>query len=81
MLMMVVMMMMMMVVMMVIVMVVTMVIVMVGMMAMIMMMLLMDDKDGKHDRGDCLCKVLYVAILVTVSVCTHFGKLFDDSDF
>ena len=47
----------------------------------VVMVLLMDEKDGKHDRGDCLCKVLYVAISATFSVCTHFGQLFDDSDF
>ena len=47
----------------------------------VVMVLLMDEKDGKHDRGDCFCNVMYVAILVTVSFCTHFGKLFDDSDF
>ena len=58
-----------------------MVIVMVLVLVMVVMMVMMDDKDGKHDRGDCLCKVLYVAILVTVSFCTHFGILFDDSDF
>ena len=36
-------------------------------MMVVMIVVMMDDKDGKLDRWDCFCKVLYVAILVTVS--------------